>query len=651
MSDFRFRQVHLDFHTSPAIEKIGEAFNKEEWQETLKEGHVDSITVFSKCHHGYSFHPSKVNEMHPHLSYDLLKAQLDACEEIGVKAPVYISAGFDEKEARKHPEWVLRHKHEKGIVEKFENPGYHLMCFNTDYLDMLVAEIEEVMEIYNPCEIFLDIVGERVCYCPKCLVDMKSQGFNPDDDNDVREFGKKIYRNYLDRTYNAVKKHNPNACVYQNSGHLSKGRPDLVDTLEHFELESLPTGGWGYDHFPMSAAYARTMRENYLGMTGKFHGTWGEFGGFKHPNALIYEAMLSLAEGAGCSIGDQMHPEGRLNKSTFELIGKAYNEVEAKEPWCKGAKNIADIGVLSVEAMGIDRYSDEGRADFGANRILLETNKLYNFIDADEDFSKYKLIIMPDYVKFDGMLAEKTQEYLNKGGKVLLSGASGTDEKNAFAIDTGAKYIGENEFKPTYMIPEFDCVNGKTEYLCRPNSHRIENIDGSIFAYGQNPYFNRTAEHFCSHQHAPNDRTLTYPAAVIKGNVAYIGWETFTGYAISGDFHLKELCAYAIDTLLGNAETITVENFPDRGIATLTEQQNRRIVHLLFAHTTVRGKNTEVIEDVVPLYDVKVSVKGDKPNKVTLVPENREIPFEYSKGAVEFTVPKVYIHQMICLEN
>ena len=52
-------------------------------------------------------------------------------------------------------------------------------------------------------------------------------------------------------------------------------------------------------------AYARTLNMEYLGMTGKFHTTWGEFGGFKHPNALLYETALSLANGAKCSIGDQ----------------------------------------------------------------------------------------------------------------------------------------------------------------------------------------------------------------------------------------------------------------------------------------------------------------------------------------------------------
>jgi hypothetical protein len=68
---------------------------------------VDSITVFSKCHHGWTYHPTKVNEMHPELSFDLLKAQIEAAHEIDVKTPVYISAGYDEKTAVEHPEWLL----------------------------------------------------------------------------------------------------------------------------------------------------------------------------------------------------------------------------------------------------------------------------------------------------------------------------------------------------------------------------------------------------------------------------------------------------------------------------------------------------------------------------------------------------------------
>ena len=83
----RFRQVHLDFHTSPAIPGVGARFDKAQFQVVLKRGHVDSITIFSKCHHGSSYHPTAVGRMHPSLSFDLLDAQVAACRELDVNHP------------------------------------------------------------------------------------------------------------------------------------------------------------------------------------------------------------------------------------------------------------------------------------------------------------------------------------------------------------------------------------------------------------------------------------------------------------------------------------------------------------------------------------------------------------------------------------
>jgi histone acetyltransferase (RNA polymerase elongator complex component) len=73
--------VHLDFHTSPLIESIGRDFEREEYIRTIREAHIDLMTVFAKCHHGYCYYPTKVGEMHPHLSFDLLGAQLEAIRE------------------------------------------------------------------------------------------------------------------------------------------------------------------------------------------------------------------------------------------------------------------------------------------------------------------------------------------------------------------------------------------------------------------------------------------------------------------------------------------------------------------------------------------------------------------------------------------
>ncbi len=642
----RKRQVHLDFHTNGTL-PVGKSFSKEQFQSALKAGHVDSITIFSKCHHGWSYHPTEANEMHPCLDFDLLGAQLDACKEIGVNAPVYISAGFDEKEYVKRPEWHYICSLDEADQAEYENEvHFHLLCFNTGYLDFLCAQIEEVMVNYNPCGIFLDIISPKVCYCDKCRADMKARGLDINNKDDCWKFAIDVFKKYTEATNAAVRKHSNTATIFHNSGHIPKGDYGFINSNTHLELESLPTGGWGYDHFPLSAAYVRTLKDTeFLGMTGKFHHSWGEFGGFKHPNALIYETSLSIANGAGCSVGDQMHPLGEMNMATYSLIGRAYSLVEQKEPWINGAVNIADIAVLSAEALTGNR---DVKADVGANRMLLEGNYLYNFIDASADLSGYKLLILPDVPVTDDKMLEKIRAFVKNGGKIIASGEA-LIKDGKFSLDTGADYKGINEFSPTYLIPRYHTANGTTQYVMRCNSYKMEATDGKIIADMQNPYFNRTAEHFCSHAHAPNNPQEQFAGAVIKDNVAYIGWDIFTAYARHGHLCFKELFNYVIDELIGNDTTVCVD-IPDKAVVTYTRQdeEKRNILHLLFAHTTVRGEHTEVIEDTVPLYNVKCEVKcNGAPSAISLVPSGEALDFEYKNGKAVFTVPEVNIHQMI----
>lgn len=646
----RKRQVHLDFHTSEAV-PVGKSFSKEQFQEALKAGHVDSITVFSKCHHGWSYHPTQANIMHPELDFDLLGAQLEACKEINVNAPVYISAGFDEKDYVKHPEWRYKRSPDKADCEEYENEvHFHLLCFNTGYLDALCAQIEEVMQKYNPCGIFLDIIDARVCYCDKCVADMKKLGLDINSEADRKTLAFRTLNKYLEKTNAAVRKHSDTATVFHNSGHIPKGNYDFIESNTHLELESLPTGGWGYDHFPLSAAYVRNLKNTeFLGMTGKFHQSWGEFGGFKHPNALIYETSLSVANGAGCSIGDQMHPLGEMNMATYNLIGKAYSLVEEKEPWLNGAVNVADIAVLSEESVTGNR---DAFADIGANRMLLENNCLYNFVDATMDFSPYKLLILPDVELADGALIEKIRAYVANGGKVIASG-NALVKDGSFFLDIGADFNGKNELNPTYLVPCYETANGVTEYVMRCDFNSFNVTDGEVVAKRQNPYFNRTAEHFCSHAHTPNNPEQDFAGAVIKGNVAYIGWNVFTAYATHGHLCFKELFTNILGRMIGDEKTVYAD-IPDRAVVTFTRQaeESRNILHLLFAHTTNRGRNTEVIEDTVPLYNVKCGVRcAAKPSAIKLAPSGEAIDFDYANGVATFVVPKVDIHQMVEIED
>ena len=652
----RFRQVHLDFHTSEHIEDIGKKFDKEQFQTALKKGHINSITLFSKCHHGWAYHPSKANEIHPHLDFDLLGAQIQAAHEIGVKTPIYLSAGLDEKMAHRHPEWLVRNLDESTTWAKdFTEPGYHKMCMSSPYLDYLVKQIEEVCKNYDADGIFLDIAGVQPCYCQNCIAEREELGLNPYDENDVLKHAETVYKRYAEKTRAAVDKYKPNLPLFHNGGHIRQGRRDLVNYNTHLELESLPTGGWGYDHFPFSARYCQGLGVDYLGMTGKFHGSWGEFGGFKHPNALRFEVALAAANGAKCSVGDQLSPSGEMDMVTYDLIGSAYSELEEKEEWLDNVESVADIAIISPEAYVGDlstgqmtKVDDSGS---GVCRIMLEGKYLFDVIDFESDLSKYKVIILPDVIRADIDFAKRLREFCDCGGKVLATGKSALYENsNEFCLNLGAEWIKENPYKPDYFRPLEKIKDmGDTGYIMYGNGEKIRCI-GNELGIRENPYFNRTRAHFCSHQHTPNSCEYGGTGMTEGKDGIYIAWNIFADYAQSGELHLKQMAIFALDRLLDTAKTLKT-NLPAQGIVTLMKQNDRLICHLLYASPVKRGNGIEVIEDIVPIYNVELAIKTDKKiNKVYLAPQKEDIDFTYENGYISVKLDKIECHQMVVFE-
>ncbi len=72
------------------------------------------------------------------------------------------------------------------------------------------------------------------------------------------------------------------------------------------------------------------------------------------------------------------------------------------------------------------------------------------------------------------------------------------------------------------------------------------------------------------------------------------------------------------------------------------------IVHVLHYIPERRGEQFDIIEDVIPIFNIKVSVSyPKKAKKVLLVPEMKNLSFEIKNGRVEFTIPEVNGHQMI----
>lgn len=676
--NLRYRQVHLDFHTSPYIQNIGDSFNAEEFANTLKKARVNSITCFARCHHGMLYYDSKLfpEMIHPNLkNRNLLQEQIEVCHRYGIRVPIYTTVMWDDYNAKEHPEWLTKDENGKVInwYGEYEAGFYRFLCINSPYRDFLKAHVKEILETISPCDgLFFDILYPVDCSCKHCVEKMEMEGYNPLDKKERLQFAEETINNFIMEMSSLIREYDKDCSTFYNSSHIGPNLRSRLKGYSHLEIESLPSGGWGYLHFPITVRYSRSLGVDCLGLTAKFHTEWGDFHSFKNKEALEYECFHMLALNAKCMIGDQMEPCGELSKHVYELIGSVYEQIERKEPWCENGKAIADIGVFTPEEFYSPEEEGLPPAIMGAAQMLMEAGHQFDIIDSKMDFSKYKVLIMPDKICLSKEFADKLEKYINDGGAVIASFESGMEEdgdgfklsqfgvqvKNTLTCDIHGVPVKGKVFDRAayadYILPRGDIGKGipETEHVMYIKGLEVDALrESEVLANVILPFFPRTYKHFSSHRQAPSSGKVGYAGIVKNGNVIYFAHPVFTQYRQNAPKWCKQLVLNALDMLL--PEPVLKHDGPSTMICTINEQQKekRAIVHLLHYIPQRRCEEIDIIEDVIPLYEVKVSVKvSENIQNVMLVPEQANLKYELKDGRVDFTVPKVNGHQMIAIE-
>lgn len=666
MEELRFRQVHMDFHTSEKIMNVGEQFDPEEFADTLARAGVNSVTCFARCHHGMMYYDSrKFPELvHPGLKRrNILQEQIDACHRRGIKVPVYTTVQWDYHMSRRHPDWCsltadggFMRETGKENDHVFEPGFYRTLCVNNpEYRQFLKDHIQDIFDVLTPKRIdglFLDIVNVTGCACEHCVREMQSRGFNPVVERDREEFSNIMLREFKIEMTAFIQSLKKDVTVFYNAGHIGPAAVDAAEAYTHWELESLPSGGWGYTHFPNTVRYARTKGKDYVSQTGKFHTMWGDFHSFKNPEALQYECFRMLAYNSKCLVGDQLHPDGKISQEVYELVGKIYREVEKKEPWCHGARAVTDIAVMTDERQRSPIERQVSPEINGVCMLLDELGYQFDIVDEYNDWRQYKMLIFPDTIQFSEEMVKKTEEYLSQGGHILATGKSGLDEKQEkFAVkEFGIRYDGEAPYSPDFIMPnqKIGKLLPKTEHVMYRKGELVEVMAGDILMDTYVPYFNRTWEHFCSHRHTPSAHKKGYPAAVQNAGCIYFAHPVFTIYQEKHPRWCREIIKDAIERLL--PEPVIRHQGPKTMIVTLNEQkkEKRYILHALHYIPPKNCDDLYTIDDVIPLYQVGFSIKTEEPIKsAVLVPEGRTLPITYKEGRTELIIPEISGHAMV----
>jgi hypothetical protein len=646
-----YRQIHLDFHTGPAIADVGSQWDADSFAKTMATANVESVTLFAKCHHGHLYYDSPRSERHPGLSsdLDLLREQVDALHAVGIRAPIYLSLLLDEYAALRHPEWVARRPDTSmvRIGDSVFSAGWHVMDMSTGYQEYFAEQVAEVLEVFAPVDgIFFDMCWDQPSVTHAAINEMIAAGLDPTDVNDRDRHAEDVAGRYMWRFATMVRQSSRDASVFFNSRPLALVERDL-DAQEHLEIEALATGGWGYGYFPLTARRVRRLGKQYLGMTARFHKGWADFGGLKAAAALEYELAQMMAHGARCSIGDQLHPRGQLDPVAYELIGAAYARVRACEPWLRDAQSVVDMAVLQPTT---EHHRMTGTAA-GVVRMLTQLRHQFDIVGPAEPFEGYQVVVLADDVDVDASLRRRLDAFVAGGGRVLLTGVSGVGADLPWA---GFTQAAMSEFTTSYFrfAPGLG-DNGRTDHVIYDTTVQVAPAeDAVVLAHGQDPYFERAWDHFCSHAQTPPAGPNGSPVALAGTSAGYIAFPVFSCFAVHGHPAYRTLTQGVLDRLL--PDPLLQASGPTGLETSVTRQADRLIVHLLYYPVERRASDFDVVEDVVPLHDLRLSVRlddrlRDAAVSARLEPDGLDLEVEVVAGRAVVTVPVLRGHGIVVL--
>ena len=491
---------------------------------------------------------------------------------------------------------------------------------------------------------FFDIYHDHACYCETCLRRLESEGVDLDDTYAVTYSYTMAIREHMKEIREVIAETHPEATVYFNSAtHVDdtiRFRERLFDMNTQQELEDLPTTWGGYDKLPIEAKFHLGDGSRVLAMSGKFHKSWGEFGGFKHPDAMKYEAAAMIANGAACNFGDHLHPSGELDIETYRSLGEAFRYVEEIEAYGPGGVPFSRLGIW----LTLDRP-----ADYGTANILLELQQ--DFVIANEaNLDSLSALILPSRPSLTEAQAAHISKWVEKGGKLIVFGGGALSaDGSRFLIDVGAEVLGPSEYHFDYTVVKPEIGDGlvATPFLNYEAGLRTQLTTGESLGAIREPYFNRTYKTYSGHQNTPfRLEDSPYPAIVRQGNVIFFAHALDRLYYTHAVRLHRDVVQNALD-LLEYEPAVAVSGLGSCGRLFVLHQpqEHRYVAHLLYSPALQRGE-VKVIEDF-PLVDL-AKLQINLPEEIT---EVFTVPGKVAlRPSSEIAVPPFRMHTAIVLD-
>ena len=429
----QYRGYIVDHHSPDPPAITYDNFDPDQWFRLYEEADLDHAWVFCKGHHGEAYYPTKMGPVHPGLRIDFVKAFSDRLRRKGIAFHAYYCIGFDDWAVLNHPQWALLDADGKNRrVAPGDNPHarghWHWTCVNTPYRQYVMEQLTEIVKGYNPDGIFLDIVGQPLCYCQRCSDLYRSRyGHDlprgPAADRDWHETDEFLYKTtqlgFVTDAIATVRGLGSKAAITINGGHLDF-RKELMDLLDYTFAE--PFAG-NY----LSAMFARGTGK--LPQIGPGLVAWAYD---PSPNSIfqVESAMIAAQNCRAFMYSETMRQDGLLDSLWFREMGAGYKEIKKIQPYLTDRDSVPCVAILFGANTRFHDRSDVAAVLRGAMEAgtysqfpcdILPDRKL-----TPENLAAYQAVILPEVTCLSSSDAEALGRFVESGGLLIATGLTGT---------------------------------------------------------------------------------------------------------------------------------------------------------------------------------------------------------------------------------
>ncbi|MBQ0105950.1 MAG: beta-galactosidase trimerization domain-containing protein, partial [Armatimonadetes bacterium] len=650
-----YSRLLIDNHITDINPRYMSCFDSEEYVRNVKLSGTESAMVYACCHNGNCYFPTKVGHTHKNLKEDIFGKVVDGLNREGIIPIAYYTVVYHNDFAKNNPDTAIVDN-----VGRTHSGRYYYSCPNNPKsAEFFMSQIEEILQ-YDIQGIFIDMTfWPAVCLCNSCREKFGRNIPEVIDWSDpdwvaFQRFREESMAEFAQKLTDFVRKTKPGITVTHQFSPMLHGW--YLGQSEAIAKASDYCSGDFYgdkiqQRFGIKAFDSLTVKSPYEFMTSRCVNL-NDHTSSKCDEELILSAMTSLANGGAYFFIDAINPDGTLEKSFYERLGKINVFLEPYKNFIKDNKmrltgntglyfSMASCMNEKLNGTRLSEFSPESASNMdvrqndvldetvGAAETLTDMHVPYRVVtDSTEDFSGFDTIFIHNSMYLDEKICDRLRNFVRDGGKLVVTGATSlydykgkTTGNFALADVMGVDFLGEYSPSMNYT--------GKEKILAKDSAPLVKAGSAAVLEKLTFPDYPVGDENLYAsiHSNPPGEET-DYPA--VTENVFGKGkcmWIASPFIMLKNQYTQKEYAKKLFGRYVKGIET----DIPACGEITFLSGKKKAVCLV----------NMQNQYPPVPLWNVYLAFETEKPNRVVKVSDGKEADWEYINGKLTIRAEKL----------